>query len=152
TLNVGVRYDFGSVEKEVNGKISNFRTLFPGGDLAATGQYVLGDPLYQNPTKKDFAPRLGFAWQPFSSGKTSIRGGVGLFYGRIDARQNWANRDGFIAKGYAVAVPSHFPDAALEITSSGGTVQVFNTAYDLRAPHDWQWTMNIQQQLNATTL
>jgi carboxypeptidase family protein/TonB-dependent receptor-like protein len=156
TLNLGLRYDFGSVEKEVNGKISNFRPLTLGGDFAATSVNVQGDPLYQNPTKKNFAPRLGFAWTPFSGGRTSVRGGVGLFYGRIDARQNWANRDGFIAKGYSVNNPHLFPDAAAEIAASavGGTptVQVFNTAFDLQAPHDWQWTFNIQQQLSQSTV
>jgi hypothetical protein len=140
------------VEKEVNGKISNFRPLTLGGDFAATGQYVLGDPLYQNPTKKNFAPRLGFAWTPFKSGRTSVRGGTGLFYGRIDARQNWANRDGLIAKGYAVASPFNFPNAALEINTAGGTVQVFNTAFDLQSPHDWQWVLNVQQQLSEDTV
>lgn len=30
--------------------------------------------------KKDFAPQLGVAWDPFKNGKTSVRAGIGIFY------------------------------------------------------------------------
>src|SRR5260370_6117936 len=33
--------------------------------------------------KKDFAPRVSFAWDPFKDHKTVVRGGFGLYYSPI---------------------------------------------------------------------
>ncbi|MFN7921825.1 MAG: TonB-dependent receptor [Bryobacteraceae bacterium] len=35
--------------------------------------------------RRDFAPRLGFAWHPGSGGKTAIRGGYGMYFTQIQS-------------------------------------------------------------------
>jgi hypothetical protein len=72
TLNLGLRYEMTSVPTEINGKLVNLRHIT---DAVAH----LGDPLFNNPTTKNFEPRIGFAWDPFRNGKVAVRGGAGLF-------------------------------------------------------------------------
>jgi hypothetical protein len=81
TLNLGLRYEMVTTEKETTGQLA---VLYNPADAAAhcgvliTGCGAVG-PLYQNPTRRDFQPRVGFAWDPFHNGKTAVRGGFGLF-------------------------------------------------------------------------
>jgi len=39
--------------------------------------------LNHSPDKKDFGPRVGFAYDPFGHGRTVVRGGYGVYYDRI---------------------------------------------------------------------
>jgi hypothetical protein len=72
TLNLGLRYEAATVMSEPNGNLQNLACI-------TCSTPIIGNPLYQNPTLRNFEPRLGFAWDPFKDGKSSIRGAFGVF-------------------------------------------------------------------------
>src|SRR6202142_3372252 len=84
TLTYGLRWEYYAVPFEANGNLSNLFTD-PSGPAPFTFTAVgpgRGHQLYQ-PYYRNFEPRVGFAWDPFKDGKTSIRGGIGVFSDRV---------------------------------------------------------------------
>jgi hypothetical protein len=75
TMNIGLRYEYNSAIEDIGGQSRNFdftrQQLYP-----AVGQR---GPL-NNPSKTNFAPRIGFAWRPFGGTSTVVRAGYGIFY------------------------------------------------------------------------
>src|SRR4029077_3804077 len=55
---------------------SNFQGTIPTGVFQNSNPYQMP----KSPPWDDFAPRLGFAWQPTASNRLVVRGGAGFFY------------------------------------------------------------------------
>lgn len=95
SLTFGLRYEWYGVPYERGGNLSNLFTD-PSGDAPFFFTPVgpgTGHQLYKD-YNRNFEPRVGFAWDPFKDGKTSVRGGFGVFSDRVygnligDARGN----------------------------------------------------------------
>ena len=67
----GLRYESVSTPTEVNGKIAVLR------DFVRDSQTTLGGPLWKNPSRDNFAPRVSVAWDPVGDARTVVRAGRG---------------------------------------------------------------------------
>jgi hypothetical protein len=100
TLNYGLRWELNTPLADIAQHVQTFRpgqnsTIFPCGgpntdctSQDAVGLVVPGDagipPGMTQTYYKAVAPRIGLAWSPGNSGKTSIRAGWGLFYNPVE--------------------------------------------------------------------
>jgi len=82
TFSYGVRYEFFGVPVEVQNRLSTL-TVSPDSPgpftFAQVGEGPGRVPLYQDDWK-NIEPRASVAWDPFRTGKTSIRAGYGFYH------------------------------------------------------------------------
>jgi hypothetical protein len=155
TFNVGVRYEFGEVPYEIDGKLANLRML----SSTAFPDPHLGSPYFRNPTKNDWEPRIGFAWDPFKNGKSSVRGGFGMFDvlpmigqlgGGLDSSSPFAEKFNI---GDQTILGGTFPNKIGTIPPDKlpNTGAYYIMDFNPKRPLVLQWNLTIERQLTPST-
>ncbi len=143
TLNLGVRYDYEKLPQ-----------AFAPNPLAPQTAVTPSD-------KNNVSPRIGFAWDPYGTGKTAVHGGFGIYYGRIinatllNAYENTAASNSQAAYSFQPNQPGAplLPNVATVQPPAallGPSIQALGG--HLQNPYSEQFDLAVQQELGAQTV
>ena len=183
TIDVGLRYDLRPAMKDRSNQLGNFDPEYPGGRVIvsdAAGLALVPDFVRQSVPNTPFvtaaeaglpvtlrrtdrnniSPRFGIAWRPTASGRTVVRGGIGLYTVPLLGSVNYS----MVATVTAAAVtfanspssPFVFPNIS-SAASAGGPLPPGSLDFrranqiDMRDPRTAQWSVTVEQDLGWNT-
>ena len=145
TVNMGLRYEFITVPTEVGDRLANM-------DTPLDPALFQGNPYFDNPSLKNFSPRIGLAWDPFRNGKTSVRAGFGVFFDQIMSH--------YYSSQIAQSLPNIRATERFQIPGSDNFPNDFDTLppvdeikqgpwvlFNPEQPYVMQYSLNIQHEV-----
>lgn len=175
SLNIGLRWEYIAPVTERSGlglmpKDTSLAVLSdPNAVLDFAGKGT-GRPFLANDLN-NFAPNLSFAWDPFSTGKTSLRGGFAISYA-IDNNATVLNNSsvggnaglqstvtistltGNVSGGGIITVPTpafRVPRTLVDQLSLTQTPTLFTTEFNLKTPYAAQWNIGLEREIFRDT-
>ena len=147
TLNAGLRYEMATVPSGAYGRISHLPSL-------TAAQSSAGTPLFQNPTLRNFEPRLGFAWNP-GGGKTLFRGGFGVFDVLplpYEFTLSFQGAEPFVQRIVANTLsPGMFPTGAYQdFSNQTNSALAYYPQQDPKRNYVMQWNLSVARELTST--
>jgi hypothetical protein len=145
TINLGLRYEMSTVPTETDDKLANLYHL-------TDATVHLGNPLWNNSTLRNFEPRVGFAWDPFGTGKTSVRAAFGMYdslpilYLWEDHAENYPFNTGSSSSN-AKQLAGTFPGEALAVVSANPLQATVSAGQNPKRNYIMQWNLSVQREV-----
>ncbi|HJZ73654.1 MAG TPA: hypothetical protein VKE51_18060, partial [Vicinamibacterales bacterium] len=140
------RYEFFTIPSDRNG----LDAYLP--DVRSSTTTVLGGP-FVNPSLRNIAPRVGFAWDVSGDGRTAVRGGSGLYY---DTDGPYNSSLGIAIQTPPFVLPVNvsgagipFPTPSFSTGATAGPLSIRTIDYNIEQPKGWTYNVNVQRELAA---
>jgi hypothetical protein len=136
-----------------NGMIVNARNVQTLGDCRPAVS-PWGDAIVPT-ANKDFAPRVGLAWDPWGDGKTSIRTGYGIYHEQVlagFAEQIIGTNPPYLQNLTVsnTSLSNPVSDPTISLSAAAATIRAIDPEW--HTPYMQHWSLDWQQQLKANTM
>ena len=146
TANIGIRWEMATMPTEELGRAANLINLTDSNPIVSSSFGI------RNNSTRDFEPRIGLVWDPFGTGKTSVRAGYAMYdqlqlisFFRSSYHTTWPTNVG----AFSLVPAGTFP--------TGGYPFIFNNILTQRRvfhhdpypgrPYVQQWNVNVQREI-----
>src|SRR5207247_10679474 len=102
----------------------------------------------KNPSLRNWAPRLGFAWDVTGDGRTAVRGGAGLYHD-TDGPFNSAFGIAAFSPPFAATATINNPAFPRPASLTAGAASARTLDYHVKQPRGVTYTVSVQRELRA---